>query len=324
MTDGKLLPEPIGLLQSSVDSYLESLRSQRQLSRHTLDAYGRDLRELLQFLRGCMPPIEDYKDINYLHLQDFFARKHRSGLSPRTLRRQLSSLRGWFTYLLDQQLLEADPSAGLNLPKAQQRLPKVLDSDQVKQLLDSDTKTDWLHVRDLAMFELFYSSGLRLDELVGLNWQDYHAKDQSVTVRGKGNRTRMLPVGRMARAALGRWRDASQREFRAANQHTAAVFLSRQGRRISHRTVQRRLVLWCKKQGLGNRLSPHTLRHSFATHLLESSGDLRAVQELLGHQDISTTQIYTHLDFQHLAKVYDRSHPRAQLTATSGEEEGDP
>lgn len=298
-------------LQQLLQTYLERLRTQRQLSAHTLSAYTRDIQDFLSFLADSRPALEAARDIRYEQLRDFFAKRHRAGLAPGSLRRRLSSLRGWFAWLMEQQLLESDPSTGISLPRMQKRLPKVLDTDEVKQLLDSRAKPDWLVVRDIAMFELMYASGLRLDELVGLNWQDYHTGGQSVTVRGKGNKTRLLPVGRMAREALSRWRSASQETFGQAS-HDAAMFLSRKGRRISHRTVQRRLDLWCRKQGLTSRPSPHTLRHSFATHLLESSGDLRAVQELLGHQDISTTQIYTHLDFQHLAKVYDQSHPRAQ------------
>jgi len=236
------------------------------------------------------------------------ARLHRQGLKGNSIARLLSSLRSLFNYLLREGEARLNPAEGVPAPKSTRSLPKALDVDQVNHLLNFDDNTP-LGSRDRAMFELLYSSGLRLSELVGLDVNDIDYRDSLVRVTGKGSKQRVVPVGRMAIHASQAW--LRHREAMADVGETA-LFVNRHGKRLSARSVQQRLDRCGLRQGLNSRVHPHRLRHSFASHMLESSGDLRAVQELLGHADISTTQIYTHLDFQHLAKVYDAAHPRAR------------
>lgn len=288
-------------------AYLEQLRVQQQLSAHTLKAYHRDLLGLVAFCdeRG----IALFRDIDIRGLREHLALRHRAGLGSRSLQRTLSALRGFFDALIRDGVLTQNPALGVRAPKAPKTLPKPIDVDAMKGLLDAPSDDD-LEVRDRAMWELFYSSGLRLSELVQLDRVDLDLRAGWIRVqKGKGQKTRVVPLGRCAQDALEAWfkiRDG------LAQDSQDAVFLSRLGRRIANRTVQMRLERWQLKHGSPEALHPHRLRHSFASHLLESSGDLRAVQELLGHQNLSTTQVYTHLDFQHLAKVYDASHPRAR------------
>ncbi|MBP8885577.1 MAG: tyrosine recombinase XerC, partial [Pseudomonas sp.] len=235
------------------------------------------------------------------------ARLHQQGLASRSLARLLSATRGLYQYLLREGLCRHDPATGLSPPKRERRLPRTLDADRSAQLLDGAVEDDFIARRDQAMLELFYSSGLRLSELVGLDLDGLDLPAGLVRVRGKGNKVRELPVGSMARQALEHWLPLRK----LANPNDGAVFISQQGRRLGPRAVQLR-VRQAGVRELGQHLHPHMLRHSFASHMLESSQDLRAVQELLGHADIATTQIYTHLDFQHLASVYDQTHPRAK------------
>lgn len=234
---------------------------------------------------------------------------HEQGTSPKSLQRWLSAMRAFFDFCIDQHWIQNNPCQGLKAPKAAKRLPSTLDTDQMQQLLVRPLDDNPINIRDWAMAELLYSSGLRLSELIGIDLTDIDLSQQLVRVTGKGNKTRQLPVGRFAVAALKQWLD--NRPHIAA-QHEPALFVSTRGSRISHRSVQVRLQKLADEHTLGQNLHPHMFRHSFASHLLESSGDLRAVQELLGHANISTTQIYTHLDFQHLASVYDAAHPRAK------------
>ena len=292
-------------MQDQLDAYLEHLRSERQLSPHTLSGYGQDLAKLLAFCTS--ESLNDWRQLDTPRLRRLLGRLHLEGQSSRSLARLLSATRGLYRYLLREGLCESDPASGLMPPKGERRLPRTLDTDRAAQLLDGALEDDFIARRDQAMLELFYSSGLRLSELVGLNLDGLDLPAGLVRVVGKGNKTRELPVGRMARQALEHWLP-----LRAlAKPADGAVFISQQGRRLGPRAVQLR-VRQAGVRELGQHLHPHMLRHSFASHMLESSQDLRAVQELLGHADIATTQVYTHLDFQHLAKVYDQAHPRAK------------
>lgn len=287
--------------------FIDHLRVERRLSPHTCSAYRRDLEN---FARHCSDEdIRDWKAVNVHRVRAFIAARHRKGLDGRSLQRCLSALRAFFEYLLAIGAATHNPAAGVRAPKSPRRLPTALDVDQTAQLLDGARPDDPLGIRDLAIIELIYSSGLRLGELVSLDVADVDLDDGLVTVTGKGRKTRRVPVGSHARKALRLWLGHHQTLCAAGE---TALFLNRNGRRLSTRSVQLRLGALARHRGLDTPLHPHMLRHSFASHLLESSGDLRAVQELLGHADISTTQIYTHLDFQHLAKVYDSAHPRAR------------
>lgn len=284
-------------------SYLES---ERRYSPHTLSAYRRDIRALLGF---CIDNgVESWACIDEPLVRKFVAKQHRNGLSGRSLQRQLSAIRTLFKFLCRHQLASNDPASGVPAPKAPRRLPNTLGVDQLNKLLLIPGK-DALTCRDTAVMELLYGCGLRLSELTGLNLSDIDWQQQTLLVLGKGNKQRRTPFGRMAKTALKAWLKA-----RAAiiKQDETALFVSRNGKRISNSSIQQRLKKWALQQGLDSNIYPHMLRHSFASHMLESSGDLRAVQELLGHANLSTTQIYTHLDFQHLASVYDKAHPRSR------------
>ncbi len=290
---------------SELQRYLRHLRVERRLSPHTLNAYARDLKALEGY---CEREQLELASIDSFAIRRFAAACHRKGASPRSLARRLSAVRRFFAYLVSEGVLKSNPAVHVQAPKPSRRLPATLDADQVAKLLAIEGD-DELTARDRAMLELLYSSGLRLAELVGLDLIDLDLDDRSVRVTGKGNKTRVLPVGRLAVAALKDW---LKRRAEVARPDEQAVFISQRGTRIAPRTVQQRLNAWAKRQGSSLRVHPHMLRHSFATHLLESSRNLRAVQELLGHASISTTQVYTHLDFQHLAQIYDQSHPRAR------------
>ncbi len=286
--------------------FVEYLRSERQMSPHTLTNYQRDLSRLNEY--RDQQGITDWDQLSTKELRRFISREHQRGLGARSLQRLLSSVRSFYRYLAREGHAHQNPALGLSAPKAPKPLPKTLDVDQLQHLLDRPAETI-IASRDLAMLELFYSSGMRLAELAGLNLIDLDLHGRTLRVTGKGRKTRQLPIGRAALKALEHWLE--QRES-WANPDDTALFISNKGSRISHRAVQLRLRRWGLEGGAEGSLHPHRLRHSFASHLLESSGDLRAVQELLGHADISTTQIYTHLDFQHLAQVYDSAHPRAR------------
>ncbi len=288
---------------SSIDDFLAHLQIERRMSAHTLDAYRRDLDALAAWAGG--QDIDDPTTLQTEQLRAFIAAEHRRGLSPKSLQRRLSAYRSFYLWLLKHGRIAASPAAGLRAPKAPRKLPQVLDVDEAVQLVELPTDAP-LGLRDRAMLELFYSSGLRLSELCALRWQDLDVDQGLVTVLGKGSKQRTVPVGSHALRALEEWRQESQ------GQPDRPVFPGRHGAPIGARAVQIRLRQLAQRQGLFKRVHPHLLRHSFASHVLESSGDLRGVQELLGHADIATTQIYTHLDFQHLAKVYDGAHPRAK------------
>lgn len=283
-----------------IEDFLIHLGIERQSSTHTLDAYRRDLAALATWAKG--------RSLLTLHSDDlrtFIASEHRRNLSPKSLQRRLSACRSLYRWLLKQGRITADPCAGVRAPKSARKLPQVLDVDEAVQLVELPTDAP-LDLRDRALLELFYSSGLRLSEVCGLRWRDLDFEQGLVSVLGKGSKQRIVPVGSHARSTLQAWQQAS----RGGSAHF--VFPGRAGKQISARAIQLRIKQLALRQGVYKRIHPHLLRHSFASHVLESSGDLRGVQELLGHADISTTQIYTHLDFQHLAKVYDAAHPRAK------------
>jgi integrase/recombinase XerC len=295
-----------GPLQGGVERYLASLRNERRLSEHTASNYGRDLASLIDYCnaQGLMA----WTQVDAQHMRMFAAREHRQGLAPRSIQRRLSACRGLFRYLLREGELRHDPTGDVQAPKARKRLPTPLDADSMARLLEFRSD-DRLGIRDKAIMELLYSSGLRLAELLGLDLADVDLRDRTVRVTGKGRKTRIVPVGRQAITALQGW-FAERATFAAVGEQ--AVFVGVNGSRLGPRIVQRRIARWARLQGLPEHVHPHMFRHSFASHLLESSQDLRAVQELLGHANISTTQVYTHLDFQHLARIYDAAHPRAR------------
>lgn len=247
-------------------------------------------------------------DLDSEHIRAFSAQGYRRGLSAKSIQRRLSAARTFFRYLLREKQVKTNPVVSVSAPKAPKRLPGNLDADRMARLLDIPGDTPIVN-RDRAMLELLYSSGLRLSELVDLDLGDIDGQDATVRVTGKGNKDRIVPVGRQALAAVSAWLK-SRGEMAPADE--AALFVSNRGHRISRRSVQARVTHWAKKQGIDANVFPHLFRHSFATHILESSHDLRGVQELLGHANIATTQVYTHLDFQHLAQIYDQTHPRAR------------
>ncbi len=290
-------------LPAPVCDYLTDIAVQRRLSPHTLAAYRRDLEVLL-----ALAPAGDLLAVHGADIRRALMALHGQGLAPRSLARTLSGWRGFYAWLARQGRIGVNPTDGIKPPKRPRTLPKALGVDQANALLNAQPD-DALEIRDAAMFELFYSSGLRLSELVSLNM--ISAEDIAtgeVMVTGKRGKTRVVPVGEKARQALLAW--LTQRLGMAAEGETA-LFVGRNGARIGARQVELRLARWAQKTGVGVHVHPHMLRHSFASHVLQSSGDLRAVQEMLGHASIAATQIYTHLDFQHLAKVYDKAHPRA-------------
>ena len=290
-----------------LDGFIQMLRSEKYYSAHTYKNYRRDLQNFKRYLQDH--EVEDWPSVGYNHVSGYAAFRHRNGLKSTSIQRELSSIRSFYQYIIGTGLVKNNPAKDVSAPKAGKPLPKTCDAEQIGRLLENGNSKDELFIRDLAIFELIYSSGLRLAELVSIDINDIDLGQLQLVVTGKGEKTRHLPVGTKARDAIKRW--LKVRGNYDKNQNTA-LFLSKLGKRISPRNVQARLNQLVKRQSLNQTLSPHTLRHSFATHMLESSGDLRAVQELLGHADISTTQIYTHLDFQHLAKVYDAAHPRAK------------
>ena len=292
-----------GSLQDTIERFLHHLETERRLSVNTSRGYRRDLAELQAFCEAC--GITRWQDLDTHGVRRYAAQAHRRGLSGRSIQRRLSAVRSFYNYLLRESLVSHNPAHDVSAPKTESRLPDTLNVDDMSRLLDVQEQ-DALLIRDAAMLELMYSSGLRLGELTGLDTGDIDLRQRLVRVTGKGAKTRVLPIGAKAITALEAWL-----QVRPAGTE-AALFTTRQGRRLSARAVQDRVRRLALRQGVPGKVHPHTLRHSFASHLLESSGDLRAVQELLGHADISTTQVYTHLDFQHLAAVYDKAHPRAR------------
>jgi integrase/recombinase XerC len=289
---------------ASVKEFLDQLAHQRQASAHTIAAYGRDLQKLLQFANPTA-----LSKLQSPQVGRYVMQLHGGGLAPRSIARTLSSWRAYYRWLAQRGSISINPCEGVRTPKQPRLLPKALTLDQTKALLDAPVE-GLFELRDRAMFELFYSSGLRLSELASLDCNDgIDLREAEVRVTGKRNKTRVVPIGEKALMAIKAW---LWRRVEVAQPGENALFVGPRGKRITPRTIELRLAQWAQRNGLGVHVTPHMLRHSFASHVLQSSGDLRAVQEMLGHANISTTQIYTHLDFQHLAKVYDTAHPRAK------------
>lgn len=288
-------------------NYLNQLRVEKRASPHTVSNYQRDLQRLQAYCAD--KNLTDWLALKQNDIRAYIAGRHRQNINSKTLQRELSVIRSFYAFLLKNGLAINNPAQHVKAPKQARKLPKTLDVDQITGLLEAEANSP-LERRDLAMFELFYSSGLRLSELNSLDMSDLDLADKTLIVRaGKGGKSRVLPIGTKAVLALENW---LLKRARMASHNDTALFVTTKGRRLSQRSIELRLSEWCKKKGVQQHIHPHMLRHSFASHLLESSQDLRAVQELLGHSNISTTQIYTHLDFQHLAEIYDKAHPRAK------------
>ncbi len=289
-----------------IDRFIRHLEIERRLSPLTAKNYRRDLESLRGFADHS--GLAGWADLDSEHIRAYSAASYRKGLSARSIQRRLSAARTFFRYLLREKYLDRNPVTEVSAPKSRKRLPGNLDADRMAHLLDIPGKGAIVD-RDRAILELLYSSGLRLAELVDLDCDDVDMAEATVRVTGKGNKERIVPVGRKALDAIRRWRRA---RTGLADVDEKALFVSNRGGRISARAVQARVAHWARRQGIDARVYPHLVRHSFATHVLESSHDLRGVQELLGHANIATTQVYTHLDFQHLAQIYDQTHPRAR------------
>lgn len=302
---GRALVDFPDTLAEPARQFLLYLRVERQVSPKTLENYTRQLRVMLGQMQAMQ--LQSWPELDAAWVRQLSARAKREGLQERSIGLRLSVLRGFLDYLVLQGMLNANPARAVSAPKPPGRLPKNMDVDEVAQLLNVDEQ-DPLAVRDRAIMELMYGAGLRLSELVGLNYRELDIESGQVRVFGKGAKERQVPFGRTAAEWLQRW--LTLRPLLSPTDE--ALFISRLGTRIATRSVQKRMAEWGIKQGLNSHVHPHKLRHSFATHMLESSGDLRAVQEMLGHANLSTTQVYTHLDFQHLANVYDAAHPRAK------------
>jgi len=289
--------------QKYLAGFLAWLRNEKQYSELTVENYSRDLAHLFEMSSDI-----SLADLKTHHIRRYIAKLHSQGLGGRSLARMLSAWRGFFNYLIRDHGLTGNPCAGLRAPKSPKTLPQALSPDEAARMVDLPTDTPEA-IRDKAMFELFYSSGLRLAELVGLDPEQLDLNAGEVRVTGKGNKTRIVPLGHFAIDALRSWLSVRDQ---LAKTDEVALFVGQRGARITPRVVQLRMKEWGIKQGIPSNVHPHLLRHSFATHVLQSSGDLRAVQEMLGHSSISTTQVYTHLDFQYLSKIYDAAHPRAR------------
>jgi len=298
-------------IQASINKFLAHLADKRGYSVHTVSAYRRDLAQFVRY--ASSKGRDNWQDVDIECVRAYAAWRHRGGLSGRSLQRKLSTLRAFAEFLGPEQGVRNNPARHVRAPRASRKLPSVLDTDQMQRLLQTDLPqiedNDPLSLRDRAIMELAYSSGLRLAELVSLDLAALDRADSVVDVIGKGAKQRKVPVGRYAWESLELWLRA---RAALAQSGETALFVGRSGRRLTPRAIQYRVRAWARRRGIACHVHPHMLRHAFASHLLESSGDLRAVQELLGHADIGTTQVYTHLDFQHLALVYDKAHPRAR------------
>lgn len=292
---------------SQIEAFLNYIESEKQLSPKTVESYQFTLSEFEKYL--STQTVETWQQVSHHTMRHFVATMHRKGLGAKSIAQKLSALRSFFNFLCRIQQIKINPLKGIRGPKLEKRLPKTMDVDEVSGFLNTLDANDFISSRDKAIMELFYSSGIRLSELQNLKLTDIDFNDASVRVTGKGNKTRLAPVGRAAIQALQDW---IKHRNPVAELDENSLFVTQQGKPLKIRSIQARLEYWGKKLGLSSRLHPHKLRHSCASHFLESSSDLRAVQELLGHANLSTTQVYTHLDFQHLAKVYDAAHPRAR------------
>ncbi len=294
-------------LEAWKNDYLDFCKNQKNLAALTLKAYQRDLDAFIAFKQLLNPHLE-VRHINEELISEFLVSQYNNNISPKSLARYRSSIKNLFDYIVDNKGIKSNPAALVITPKVHNKLPEVLDVDTVSRLVNIPLESE-IAIRDKAIIELFYSSGLRLSELSNLHWDNLDFEQALITVLGKGNKQRVIPVGRQALIALKQWQSIAKIWD---VEQLAYVFISKRSSQLKPRSIQQRIKYWSLRQGLWERVYPHLLRHSFASHVLESSEDLRAVQEMLGHADISTTQIYTHLNFQHLAKVYDKAHPRAR------------
>ena len=288
-----------------IKAYTEYISFEKRLSKNTIKNYLKDIFKLEE--------LNNQEPLNKIEIDDIrknISSLHSKGLNGKSLSRMLSSWRGFYEFLINRFNFIKNPIIGIKAPKSPKKLPQILSVDQAVRLVDIKDES-FLGIRDHAVLELFYSSGLRLSELTNLNENDINLSDETITVIGKGNKTRILPIGDMAIKAIKKWLTL-RLKFLDGSSNNSALFLSKLSKRLTPRAIQYRLKFWAIKQGIPENIHPHLLRHSFASHILQSSHDLRAVQELLGHENISTTQIYTHLDHQHLTEIYDKSHPRAK------------
>ena len=292
-----------------IKTFLRRKKIEQFYADDTCDDYQRDLALFAEYLETT--GVIDWKLAKQSTILEFIGQCFRQGVKGNSIQRELSSIRSFYDYLIQQQVITKNPTDGVKSQKSAYKLPKIFYEEQVEQLLKSHHRDNDLKVRDLAMFELMYSSGLRLAELASMNLRDIDVQCRQMIVTGKGNKTRYLPVGKKAVTAVKKW---LKRRLKFETNELQALFLSKQGNRLSKYSIQSRLKLLAKSQSLISHVNPHMLRHSFATHLLLSGADIRAIQELLGHSDISTTQIYTHLDYNHLSKVHKNAHPRAKRT----------
>ncbi len=294
-------------LSTLCEQFLQYIESEKQLSTNTVESYQQNLTQAMSFFEQL--GINSWQQMSHHHIRQYVAFKHRKGLSSKSIALHLSALRSFFNFLSKRQLVSINPVKNIKAPKIEKRLPKVMDVDEVTVFLDKMPDDDFISLRDKTIMELFYSSGIRLSELQQLTTIDCDLVDQTVRVTGKGSKTRIVPIGGKAMAVLQKW---LQCRSLVTEHDQLALFVTEKGKPLQNRSIQARLTYWGKRMGLNAPLHPHKLRHSCASHFLESASDLRAVQELLGHADLSTTQVYTHLDFQHLANVYDAAHPRAK------------
>jgi integrase/recombinase XerC len=295
---------------SELQAFFQFLKTEKRYSKHTLSSYQRDLNAFIGYCQ--LTELAGWQAIDHQHIRSYAAQVHRKGLSGKSIQRLLSSIRSLFKFLLKRHKVTKNPAEGVSAPKSLRKLPEVLTPDDLDQLMRLD-ESDPLAVRDMAIMELLYGCGLRLSELVALDLSAIEWQEQTLKVTGKGSKQRITPFGNKALKALKLW---VKERGQFANENETAVFISKRGTRISASSVQQRLKKWAQVKGIDRSIYPHLMRHSFASHILQSSHDLRAVQELLGHANLTTTQIYTHLDFQHLAKVYDSAHPRAKVKSS--------
>jgi integrase/recombinase XerC len=302
-----------------IERFIRHLELERRVSPHTHSAYRRDLTSLVAFCDRS--GVEEWTALDTQQVRAFAARSHARGLAPHSVQRRLSAVRTFLNFLIREGVLHYNTARDVSAPRTARRLPQILNVEEMTRLIERPEATDRYFVRDRAIMELFYSSALRLAELVGLNLCDLDLHDRTVRVLGKGSRERIVPVGRMAATALAHYLRERKRQTKSGD---TALFVGRGGRRLVGRAVQLRVEIWARKAGIRQHVNPHMFRHSCATHLLESSSSIREVQEFLGHASISTTAIYTHLDFQHLAKVYLTAHPRAKAVATTEPSVPDP
>ena len=294
---------------SYINNYIEYIKFEKRLSSNTIKNYLRDISLLKK-----QSPNKDFKSYKVEDIRRSVSVFHQQGINGKSLSRMLSSWRGFFDFLTNRHKFTQNPVIGIKAPKSKKTLPQTLSIDQVIKLINI-TDSTLLGIRDRAVMELFYSSGLRLSELVNIKLQEINTDDNTATITGKGDKTRVVPIGEYAMKALNNWL-IERGKIKNISSENKFVFLSKKGLPLGTRSIQYRLKYWAKKQGIPENIHPHLLRHSFASHILQSSQDLRAVQELLGHTNISTTQIYTHLDYQHLSKIYDKAHPRAKKNSS--------